>query len=31
MNALKGHRIDLIPKNPYFYNVNVLNLQKNSF
>ena len=21
MNILKGYRLDLIPKNPYFYNI----------
>ena len=31
MNVLKGYRLDLIPKNPYFYNTIDLNLQKNTF
>ena len=26
MNILKGYRLDLIPKNPYFYNI--IDLQK---
>ena len=31
MNGFKGYRFDLIPKNTYFYNIIVLNLQKNTF
>ena len=31
MGALKGNRLDLIPKNPYFYNIIGLNLQKTLF
>ena len=31
MNALKSYRFDLNPKNPYFYNIIGLNLQKNTF
>ena len=28
---MKGYRLDLVPNNPYFYNIIGLNLQKNSF
>ena len=28
MSVLKGYRLDLIPKNYYFYHINALNLQK---
>ena len=31
MNVLKGYRLDLIPKNPYFYNIIGLIPQKNTF
>ena len=30
MNALKGYGLNLIPKNPYFYTIIGLTLQKNT-